>query len=203
METSKDIEEISMSEGESSMPSLDDILGVDAVDVAAPTPVPTKKRGGKSSATDIEKVTKDAIDSVVAKQSEADSKDPYAIISSMMSQPPETDMATWAIEILCNASLAVRYRQIFRAAAEQVGEMGVYRLLRVMILNTHHLKHNQLWMAACPSIASARIAGKGISLPTGVPLASADIMCRMVLDQAKSENVEIERVRRYGSVRIS
>lgn len=89
---------------------------------------------------------------------------PLEAIQAAMDAVPESQMATWAIEILCKATPATQFRPLFRAAAEQKGEAGVYRLLQVMTKNCHHTHHNQLRMAAAQSAASSRTNGRGIAV---------------------------------------
>ena len=127
--------------------------------------------------------------------------DPMAYIYSQIDD--ENNVIGWAIDILCNASMAIRYRQIFRAAAENLGEVGVYRLLSVMVQNTHSTKHNQLFMAACPAVSSARIAGKSLAIPEDAPpLPLPNVICHAIMTRASLVRSESERVRRYGNVRI-
>lgn len=128
--------------------------------------------------------------------------DPIAFVIMAADSVSESQMSTWAIDILCNATQSIRYRQVFRAAAEQHGEAGVYRLLDVMVRNTHHLKHNQLWLASHPAVASARIAGRGIKMPDGMQPVMADVACRAILERAKAAYASTEMVRKYGNVRI-
>lgn len=87
---------------------------------------------------------------------------PLEAIQAAMDAVPESQMATWAIEILCKATPATQFRPLFRAAAEQKGEAGVYRLLQVMTKNCHHTHHNQLRMAAAQSAAASRTNGRGV-----------------------------------------
>ncbi|MES2790853.1 MAG: hypothetical protein V4719_14670 [Planctomycetota bacterium] len=88
---------------------------------------------------------------------------PLAQIQAAIDAIPESEMATWAIEILCQSTVATQFRPLFRAAAEHPdGEARVYRLLQVMIKNGNKLHHNQLRMAATQSVAAARSNGRGI-----------------------------------------
>jgi hypothetical protein len=127
---------------------------------------------------------------------------PMDFLFSQIDIAEETPMG-WAIDILCNAQMAIRYRQIFRAAAEQLGEIGVYRLLGLMVQNTHHTKHNQLFISAVPAISSARLRNASVKFPEGMPnIPDASRICHAVMTRAAGIRQENERIRTYGNVRI-
>lgn len=127
---------------------------------------------------------------------------PMAFLFNEMDVSEESPI-DWAIDILCNASMAIRYRQIFRAAAEQLGEIGVYRLLSLMVQNTHDTKHNQLFISAIPAISSARLKNTAVKFPDGMKgIPSANAICHAVMTRAAGIRKENERVRKYGDVRI-
>lgn len=110
--------------------------------------------------------------------------DPLEAIQAAIDAIPEDAVATWAIEILCQATLATQYRPVFRAAAEYPdGEARVYRLLQVMTRNCHRRHHNQLRMAAAQSVASARSSGRGVTVCEILP---ANMLANKVADAAKN-----------------
>lgn len=168
-----------MSEGESSMPSLDDILRGDAVGVAADDKVAESKPQKEKS-----KKSKD-VKNQSSNLASVNLSDPVSYVVSCSEAVCEQEMASWAIDILVDSILAIKYRQVFRAAAQQKGEAAVYSLLRVMLKNVTKTKWNQLWMAAHPAVSAARCAGKGIPLPEGMQPADAASACRAILDSCK------------------
>lgn len=107
-------------------------------------------------------LTTTATEAAMAVPDESQALTPLEVIQGAIDQIPESQMASWAIDILCKATLATQYRPVFRAAAEQKGEAGVYRLLQVMTMSCDKKHHNQLCMAASQSVSSARTTGKAI-----------------------------------------
>lgn len=112
---------------------------------------------------------------------------PLDVIQAAIDAVPESGMAIWAVDFLCQATHATQYRTIFRAAAEHHGEAGIYRLLQVMTRNTKQIRHNQLCVAAASGITAARTRGKGIlpvdDLTQGL---SAIVMANKVVAAARA-----------------
>lgn len=109
---------------------------------------------------------------------------PLEMIQNAMDSLSMDQMTKVAIESLCKATHATQYRPLFREVAQQVGEVGVYLMLQVMVKNTQRPRHNQLCMAAGQAIAAARVAGKGILAATDQVLSSS-IMANKVATAAR------------------